>query len=189
MFQWYVVHCRSTREKQAAATLQNTCGLSVYIPEIRRRAQDDECYPLFPCYVFARINLHILTRETIRRMPGIINLVSFDGEPQAIPATLIEEMAERIEIINERGGVLDHRFAIGDPVRLKRGPLRGLDGIFQGPVEPSERVRILIDFMGNLNRVEVEADMLERASGTPQPEPKRRTRGKGRRINNVHSSF
>jgi hypothetical protein len=59
--------------------------------------------------------------------------------------------------------------------------MRGLEGIFQGPTEPSERVRILIDFMGSLNRLEVDVDVLE-PGPTPQHPPKRRTRGKGRRI-------
>lgn len=187
MSHWYAVHCRPGKEKHAATVLQHTHEVPIYIPEVRPRTQDKEATLLFPCYIFARMNLQTVTQGQVRRMPGVVNLVCFDGFPQVVPDAIVEALHEHVETINERGGVLDHSFAVGDIVRFKRGPLRGLEGIFQGPLEPSERARILIDFMGNLNRVEVDTDILERAREPQPPEPKRRTRGRGRYINQKHA--
>jgi transcription antitermination factor NusG len=185
MSEWYAVHCRPCKEKQAARALQHTLNLRVYFPEIRRQhrhTKQEESYPLFPCYLFVQTDLRNVRRDYITRMPGVVQLVGFHGTPMAVPSGVIEELLEQVNTINERGGTMEHGFQAGDLVRLKRGPMRGLEGIFEGPMEPSERVRILIEFMGHLNRVEVGADMLEHTSPQPSAHRQRRTRGKGRRI-------
>jgi len=63
---------------------------------------------------------------------------------------------------------------------VREGPLAGMEGIFEGPAGPAERVRILLRFLGECNRAVVPLDILEGAA--PRPHPPRRTRGKGRKI-------
>ncbi len=76
-------------------------------------------------------------------------------------------------------------------MRLTGGPLCGLEAVFVGPLAPAERVRILLEFMGRLNEVEVEAHLLEPAGNSPlvadlvpvpAPKRERRTRGKERGV-------
>jgi transcription antitermination factor NusG len=85
--------------------------------------------------------------------------------------------------IEAAGGVLKHSFKPGDTVVIDSGPLAGLRGVFQGPLGPSERVRILVRFLGETNRAEVPLEALRKASDDDSTVRRRRgTRGRGRKI-------
>jgi hypothetical protein len=55
-----------------------------------------------------------------------------------------------------------------------------LEAVFLGPMTPSQRVRVLLDFLGTQREAEVALDSIERVA--PPPQRGRRTRGKGRQI-------
>jgi hypothetical protein len=58
-----------------------------------------------------------------------------------------------------------------------------LRGVFQGPLGPAERVRILVRFLGETNRAEVPIEALRKASDEDTtPRRRRGTRGGGRKI-------
>jgi hypothetical protein len=57
-----------------------------------------------------------------------------------------------------------------------------LEAVFLGTMKPSERVQILIHFLGQIREVDVDVDMLERPSSMPTLKRARRTPGKGRRV-------
>lgn len=194
MKQWYAIHCRPQREKQVGLSLQNILGLNVYLPEVVSCKRGDVVHsiPLFPCYLFVQASLGVVTVHQINTQPGVVKVVSTGGQPVAIPHAVIEALQGRVDALNEQGGLPPHTFKPGDVVRLKSGPMHGLEGVFQGAKGPGERVRILIEFMGKLNTFHVDANMLEEVANatpsetTPPPEqsrPPRRTRGKGRKIN------
>jgi hypothetical protein len=88
--------------------------------------------------------------------------------------------------LNAGGYLAAHDFRPGDTLRLKRGPFQGLEAVFVGPAAPRERVRVLIEFLGGLRTMEVEAAQLERGA-TAASRPPRRTRGKGRAIRRAHA--
>jgi hypothetical protein len=67
-------------------------------------------------------------------------------------------------------------------VVIDQGPLAGLRGIFQGPIGPVERVRILVRFLGEINRAEVPVEALRRVDDEEFVSRRRGTRGAGRRI-------
>jgi transcription antitermination factor NusG len=106
--------------------------------------------------------------------------LSFDDQPQPIPTDIVENLRQRVAAINQRGCLLDHGFQPGDTVRFKKGPLYGLEVVFQETLHPYERVRVLLEFMGQINRVDVAVGDLEQVA--PKQHLPRRTRGKGRKI-------
>ncbi len=80
-----------------------------------------------------------------------------------------------------------HSFKPGDSVVIDSGPLAGLRGVFQGPLGPTERVQILIRFLGQSNRAEVPVELLRAApeeggQSNCHEHRRRGTRGHGRRI-------
>jgi transcriptional antiterminator RfaH len=183
--QWYVVHCKPIKESYAAAMLQDWLGLYVYLPEVRRRFRGQiRQAPLFPRYLFVRANLQAIGVSSINATPGVLRLVTFGELPQPVPASVIETLRQRVDDFNARGGLAEHHFRTGAAVRLKDGPLRGLDAVFVGSVKPSERVRVLINFLGQLREAEVDVDTLEEVASDRAPKRERRTRGGGRRIKN-----
>src|SRR5205823_1883871 len=122
---------------------------------------------------------------SINSTPGILRLLQLGGEPRPIPAAVVEAIRERVEILNAEGGFSRYKFHPGDPVSLRSGPLRGLQAVFIGPMPAKARVKVLLEFLGRPNEVQVDIDVLEPAKPGaergPDPEPQvrgeRRTRG------------
>ena len=181
---WYAVHCQHSKEWQAAAALESLLGLAVYLPEVRRRFRGKiQHAPFFPGYLFARADLLIVAPSRINAIPGVLRLLAFDNQPRSIPEEVVDHIYTQVCDINAHGGLVAHQFLPGDTVRLRTGPFRGLEAAFLGPMKPSERVRVLIDFLGSLREADVSVDDLERISPAPlPPRQERRSRGKGRPI-------
>ncbi|HWQ16159.1 MAG TPA: transcription termination/antitermination NusG family protein [Roseiflexaceae bacterium] len=185
---WYAVHCQPLKERLAVTLLRDQLGLAIYLPEIKRRVRGRlHSTPLFPRYLFVRADPQHLAMSQVNATAGVLRLVAFDGVPQPVPATVIAALHERVERCNAEGGLLGHGFQPGDAVRLKHGPLQGLEAVFVGPLRASERVRVLIEFLGHCRQAEVSVDALERVAPAPAvppaARPPRRTRGRGRPIN------
>jgi transcriptional antiterminator RfaH len=181
--QWYVAHCKRLKERQTAAALEERLNLIVYLPEVRRRlAGHLRRAPFFPGYLFVQADLREVALSHINAVPGVLRLVAFGELPQPVPAQVVEEVRLRVDDLNAHGGPAPHSFQPGDTLRLSGGAFQGLEAVFLGPPRPSERVQVLIEFLGSLRRLELPVDQIERPSGPPAPRPERRTRGKGRAI-------
>lgn len=183
--QWYVAYCMPLKEQHVATVLSRSLS-ETYLPLIRRRVDGKQTYgALFPRYVFLHVNLSMVRMSQIRATPGLLRLVACGDTPQPIPASVIELLRQQVNQINAQGGLPAHAFQPGDAVRFTKGPLHGLHAVFTGPMHPTERVHVLLDFLGRLNEVEVAVHQLERAGPAAPPQPERRerrTRGKGRVI-------
>jgi transcriptional antiterminator RfaH len=181
---WYAVHCQHAKEWHAAAALESLFDLTVYLPEVRRRFRGKiQHAPFFPGYLFVRADLLAVAPSRINAVPGVLRLVAFDKQPRCIPADVIDHIRTQVGAIDAHGGLIAHQLRPGDTVRLKAGPFRGLEAAFLGPMKPSERVRVLIDFLGSLREADVSVDDLERVRAAPlPPRQERRSRGKGRPI-------
>jgi len=181
---WYVAHCKPLKEHHAALALQNAHNVTVYVPEVSRRMRGQvQPAPFFPGYIFVQANLGAVSRSSINATPGVVRLLEFGGGPPRIPDAIVEAIREQVNGLNARGGLPAHNFHPGDPVTLASGPLKGLEGVFIGPMKPNARVKVLLQFLGGLHQAEVDAHSLERASSNPVPPIERRTRGGGRKIN------
>src|SRR5689334_7264885 len=90
---WYAVHCQHAREAQAAAAIRTFMDLLVYLPEIHQRVRGkSQAIPFFPGYLFIRANFQIVAPSKLNSMPGVIRLLTFDDQPRAIPAPVIEHI-------------------------------------------------------------------------------------------------
>jgi len=181
--QWYVAHCKRLKERQTATALEEQLNLRVYLPEVRRRlAGHGQRAAFFPGYLFVRANLWEIALSQINAIPGILRLVAFGEAPQPLPAKVVEEIRRRVDDLNAHGGLTPPSFQLGDTLRLTGGPFQGLEAVFLGPLKPSERVQVLLEFLGSLRKLELPVDQVERARDQPAPRRERRTRGKGRPI-------
>ena len=120
--------------------------------------------PLFPSYLFVRCDLSEVNVDLLQFLPGLRRIVAFAGKPAVISQDAIEMMTRELDEIEAAGGVLKHSFKPGDTVVIDSGPLAGLRGVFQGPLGPSERVRILVRFLGETNRAEVPLEAIRKAN-------------------------
>jgi transcriptional antiterminator RfaH len=178
---WYVVHTKARQELLSAGLLEQRLAVTVLLPQVRQRSRGQmRAAPLFPGYLFVELDLDQTEASAINNTPGVIRLVAFGGAPKPVPARVIEALQARLAEIDAQGGLPQHPFKEGDRVRLKDGPLAGLEAVFVGPMRPAERVRVLLEFLGQEQEALVPVEDLETAGG-PARRP-RRTRGKGRVI-------
>jgi len=54
------------------------------------------------------------------------------------------------------------QFKVGDRVRILKGPLLDLVGIFKGEISPSGRAKVLMDILRNRREVEVHLSEIEK---------------------------
>jgi transcription antitermination factor NusG len=145
-----------------------TCkGFEIFLPlySTAHRWKDRTkllCLPLFPCYVFLRGGLK--RQLDVMTTPGIHALVSTAGQPAAIPADEIEA----IRRVTESGArVAPHPFLkCGDRMRVKCGPLMGIEGIL---VRKKNLYRLVlsVEMLGKAAAVEVDAFLVERLNAIP----------------------
>lgn len=184
---WYVLHCQPNKEEQVTTYIEQVLMLPVYHPKIQQRQHGRiVTIPLFLRYLFIHVDLYSVPPSKLNSLPGVIGLVGTENVPQPIPTNIIEELYRRVDEINRTGQFINHSFQPGDTVRFKSGPLYGLEAVFDSSLQAIDRVRVLLEFMGQINRVDVDASSLERVERVDTPSPpvnrQRRTRGKGRRI-------
>lgn len=199
--EWYVVHCISRRETQTASALMSKLDhAEVYAPKLlRRRGAENLSAPLFPGYIFINVEMSAVGPGQINTTPGVLKLLEISGTPQKLAPGTVEAIQERIELLNSGKQPL-RKFKTGEPVRLSDGPFKGLEAIFLGPVSSHERVRILLEFLGQPREIQIEQNLLEPApnaitadeinstassvsTSTQNHRSERRTRGRGRFIN------
>src|SRR5262245_45040636 len=99
--QWYVAHCKSHKEQQAAVLLKQRFGLPVYLPQVSQSVRGElRSVPFFPGYLFVSANLYLVSVSKINALPGVLRLISFDDLPQPVPAAVIEELRSRLADLN-----------------------------------------------------------------------------------------
>jgi transcription antitermination factor NusG len=126
---WYAAYTSANHEKRVAEQL-GIREVEFFLPSYAsvRRWKDRRVtlqMPLFPGYVFVRMALR--DRLQVQQVPGVAHLVGFDGTPAALPDAEIEALRASLE-----SGVRaePHPYlAAGRRVRLKSGPLTGMQGI------------------------------------------------------------
>ena len=158
--QWYATYTRSRHEKRIAEQLEQRsveCFLPVY--ETVRQWKNGKFkvqFPLFPGYVFVRIPLK--ERLRVLEVPGVVRLVGFHGKPTPLPQSDIEIMRDAL-----RTGVEaePHPYLkVGAKVRIKSGPLSGLQGILLRR-KGKPRVVVSVDLIMRSIAIDIDATEVE----------------------------
>jgi transcription antitermination factor NusG len=128
-FPWFAVRVKSNFEKRVTASLIGR-GLNAFLPEYETRRRWSDRYktidcPLFPGYVFCRIDLN--HRLPVLSTPGFLYIVSSGSKPTPVD----EAEIARIQMVVHSGlsALPWPTLAVGQKVRLVRGPLSGLQAI------------------------------------------------------------
>jgi transcriptional antiterminator RfaH len=180
---WYVIHCQSGKEKSTSESLRINLGLSIYVPEEKVwRKGNAHFMPWFPGYFFIQADLQRMAPSQINTSPGVLRLLECEGVAQEVPAALVETLRTEVDRLNEYRSVPNQGLRPGDIVYMMAGPFRGLESVFVGPLTPSKRVQVLLNFLGRSTKVEVEVTALEKRTENVSPQLIRTTRGKGRQV-------
>lgn len=125
---WYAVHTCSRREKQVNKILQER-GIENFLPLYESKARPRHggppaALPLFPGYEFVHIALR--DRLQVLQVPGVANLVCFQGQP----APVDDQEIEAIRVALQNGiKARPHPYCkVGQIVEIRSGPLQGVRG-------------------------------------------------------------
>jgi Transcription termination factor nusG len=162
---WYAVRTKPQKESQAAAILEQR-GLTVYLPLLKKRkvragtrAQD----PLFPCYLFAEVDVGTDAWLAARSAPYVNYFLGQRGVPTELPAAFVTALCARVDVENTSGSPplrvgrarLDHQRSVpvpGGDLRstvVRRRPLPGLAAIAEST--GARRRRRGVPGQGNLS--------------------------------------
>jgi transcription termination/antitermination protein NusG len=155
---WYAVQTCANHEKRVLHQLGQR-SVESYLPlyaSVRRWKDRRICLelPLFPGYVFVRLALS--DRMRVLRTPSVVRLVSFGGHPAPLPEQEIETLRQGLtrELRAEPHAYLK----AGQRVRIRSGPLRGLEGFL---ARKRNGTRFVISFELIMSSVAVEIDVAE----------------------------
>lgn len=167
MQSWYAVY---TKPKQEAVAEQNLVrqDFETYLPrikEVRRRRGKwaDVIAPLFPRYLFVRLDLGKDNVSPIRSTLGVSGLVRFGNELVAVPDPLIDGLLRTRDEQSGLQRLMPPSLEKGDIVTILEGPFEGLQGIFHAATG-RERVTILLNILGEAQRVTLSRDLVVRAN-------------------------
>jgi len=159
---WFAAYTYSHHEKCVASHLverQIESFLPLYTTRHRwkNRCEMNLELPLFPNYVFVRIDRQ--ERMRVLEVPGVVSLVGFGRVLAPLPDFEIEALRSGL---GQRRVEPHPYLVIGERVRIKCGPMAGMEGVLVRK-KNNFRVVLALDVIMQSVAVEVDADDLEPA--------------------------
>ena len=158
---WHVIRTKPRQEKQAEFHLRQL-RVETFLPLLRqnktvRRARKMVLAPLFPGYMFARVDVRTQYRA-VSYARGVTTIVGFGGKPAEISQALIDAIKGRLE-----NGCLmpdQQHFKRGQIFRINSGPLAGIEAIFVRKMTGRNRVLLLLNTLGLHAKVNMSIDQV-----------------------------
>lgn len=164
--QWYCVRTKTKSEHLAAAHIKRFGDLEVFCPRIRFQRPTSRgrvwfVEALFPGYVFARFDLGESLRA-VSAAPAVIGLIKFGDFFPSVPYQMVEEF--RREFDDSEIRIITEDLMAGDEAVIMEGAFKGLSVVVTRLLPARDRVRILLDCLGELREVDASRDSLLRPS-------------------------
>ena len=166
MQRWVTLYTKPYMEMQVSGLL-TARGVEVYLPTVHKyvvRRRRKEVTPFFPCYLFARVDPTSGLYSAVSWTPGVRRIVKFGGEVAWVPDEIVMRIKDKLPQLEQSGYFDSNKFSAGDVVRIKAGPLKDMDAIFDRNLSKQGRVKVLLDMLGRLTLCEVAAEWLEKVS-------------------------
>ncbi len=165
MEEWFVVFTKPKQEKLAAEHLQRQ-GYYCFLPfaknpnKIRVRRVITVIEPLFPRYLFIKVDVQRQSIAPVRSTQGVSSIVMFGNRLANIPEHIIECIQNQISPETGCVELTPQALNAGDKVKILDGPLAGLEAVFKQS-NAQNRALILMSLLGVRTTVQVRKDLLE----------------------------
>jgi transcriptional antiterminator RfaH len=153
---WFLIQLKPNSHRIAEKNLGRQ-GFETFLPlQETTRRQDTRFVsalrPLFPGYMFVRLDPHASPWRKINATYGVARIVSFTDGPAPVPDSLVLALLDRCD---ERGHLLKPAaLASGDNVKVVEGPFAEFAGTVE-TIDAEKRVWLLLEFMGQTTRIQV----------------------------------
>jgi len=164
--QWYVLYTKAQEEHRAEKNL-TAWGIETFYPQIKKKQFNqftgkatEFSRPLFPRYLFARFDVEE-TLHKIYNTRGVEKVIGFN----CIPTPVDDQVIALIQSKVVDGFVrLNDDLRRGDEVRINKGSLTGINGIFDRKMKDKSRIMILLNTINYQASLIVESDLVQKAS-------------------------
>ncbi|MDQ7727304.1 transcription/translation regulatory transformer protein RfaH [Halomonas sp. SpR8] len=158
---WYVIQCKGGESFRAAEHLTNQ-GFEVFHPVLnsQRKRQGKlttVTEPLFPYYLFIRLDQVASDWRPIRSTRGVLRLLTFGNRPVATPDALIDAL--RAQPHRQEG--THTYFCAGEKVTITDGPFKDLEAIFTR-CKGEERAIVLLNVLNRPQHLDLPIDTLSK---------------------------
>ena len=148
---WVLVYTKANQEFIAERNLKNQ-GYDTFLPLIFSSNKNKKVnlpIPVFPRYLFTKINLLADNWSSIKSTYGVNKIVMFSEEFPSIPSQIIKRIKDKLD----KSGVYQEDISYedyqqGDKVSIKEGNFAGLDAIFLSK-KSNDRVRLLLKLLNS----------------------------------------
>ena len=168
---WYVVHTYSGYENKVKANIEKSVEnrgiqdliLNVEVPMEDVVEKNDKNVErvvkrkVFPGYVVIKMVMTDESWYVVRNTRGVTGFVGPGSKP--VPLTDLE--VERMGVEGRRQA--DIKFAVGDRVNVKSGPMEGFSGVVESVDTETRQVKVRISMFGRDTQLEIDAGQLAMA--------------------------
>jgi transcriptional antiterminator RfaH len=162
---WYVVQSKPREEERALHFLKEK-GFHTYLPRmevvsVRKFKNVKTEKPLFPGYLFCRFNKNDESLAHVRWTQGVKKML-----PESIdPMPVDDEIVAAIHKLEQEDGVIRKKpLQKSDRIRITRGPMKDILGIFDYWTSDQGRVMVLLNFLNYQASVELHHSLVEKVA-------------------------
>jgi len=159
---WYVVQSKPREELRAEHFLKEK-SLQSYLPLMEiavtrglRNSMKEK--PLFPSYLFCRFDRKVSLAH-VRWTKGVAKILPDSANPLPVE----DEIVAAILSLEQKDGVIRKKpLKKRDQIRIIRGPMQDISGIFDHWSSDEGRVRVLLNFINYQASVELHHSFVEK---------------------------
>jgi transcriptional antiterminator RfaH len=161
---WYVIHTLSNQELRAELNLKRQ-GYFVYLPKylgIRKHARkvDRILKPLFPRYIFVKLDLDYENISSINSTFGVNKIVALGSKPNILPNFVVNNLKLQEDKDGNLDSIINSIYKFGENVKIQDGALKGNNVIFMGKSD-TQRVFVLLNILGRKLNIAVPSMALQ----------------------------
>ncbi|MDZ7853288.1 MAG: transcription/translation regulatory transformer protein RfaH [Halomonas sp.] len=161
---WYVIQCKGGESFRASEHLANQ-GFEIFHPVLqvqnkRRGKLEWVSEPLFPYYLFIRLDRLASNWRPIRSTRGVLKIVTFGLD---MPVPVSDELIETLLAhgSGEEDASSNVYFRAGETVDITEGPFKDLQAVFASH-KGEDRAIVMLNMLHKQQRLEMPVDQLRR---------------------------
>jgi transcriptional antiterminator RfaH len=162
---WYVVQSKPREEERALHFLKEK-GVQTYLPrmevlKVRKFKNVKSKQPLFPGYLFCRFNKNDESLAHVRWTQGVKKMLPESVDPMPVD----DEIVAAIHKLEQKDGVIRKKpLQKNDRIRVARGPMQDVLGVFDNWTSDQGRVKVLLNFINYQASVELHHSLVEKVA-------------------------
>ena len=162
---WYVVQSKPREEERALYFLKEK-GFETYLPmmevvSVRAFKNVTSQKPLFPGYLFCQFDKEDESLTQVRWTRGVKKLL-----PESVnPIPVDNAVVKAIQGLQQNDGIIRQQpFEHNDRIRIARGPMKDILGVFDHWTSDQGRVKVLLNFINYQASVELHHSLIEKVA-------------------------